>query len=203
MRIIGLTGGIGMGKSTVALAFRRAGIPVFDADAAVHEMYRPGGAAVRAIGAAFPAVVVDNAIDRSKLRDLVVGDPSKFAALERLVHPLVLQGEQAAARRARRAGRRALVIDNPLLFEMNLAPRQKRMHEGLLDQVMVVSAPQAIQVYRVRRRGKMSEAQIRSVIAKQMPDVEKRRRADIVIRTGLSRFETIRQVRRLVLDVLK
>ena len=202
MRIIGLTGGMGMGKSTVALAFRRAGIPVFDADAAVHAMYRPGGAAVRAIGAAFPAVVVDDAIDRGKLRELVVGDPSKFAALERLVHPLVLRAEIAAARRARRAGRRALLIDNPLLWEMNLAPRERRMHERLLNKVLVVSAPEAIQVHRVRRRGKMTEAQIRAVIAKQMPDAEKRRRADIVIRTGLSRFATLRPVRRLILELL-
>jgi len=202
MRIIGLTGGMGMGKSTVALAFRRAGIPGFDADAAGHAMYRPGGAAVRAIGAAFPAVVVDDAIDRGKLRELVVGDPSKFAALERLVHPLVLRAEIAAARRARRAGRRALLIDNPLLWEMNLAPRERRMHERLLNKVLVVSAPEAIQVHRVRKRGQMSEAQIRAVIAKQMPDAEKRRRADIVIRTGLSRFATLRRVRRLILEVL-
>ena len=202
MKIIGLTGGMGMGKSTVALAFRRAGIPVFDADAAVHAMYRPGGAAVRAIGAAFPAVVADHAIDRGKLRELVVGDPTKFAALERLVHPLVLRAEIAAARRARRAGRRALLIDNPLLWEMNLAPRERRRHEKLLDKVLVVSAPEAIQVHRVRKRGKMSEAQIRAVIAKQMPDAEKRRRADIVIRTGLSRFATLRRVRRLILEVL-
>jgi len=202
MKIIGLTGGMGMGKSTVALAFRRAGIPVFDADAAVHAMYRPGGAAVRAIGAAFPAVVADHAIDRGKLRELVVGDPTKFAALERLVHPLVLAAEIAAARRARRAGRRALLIDNPLLWEMNLAPRERRRHEKLLDKVLVVSAPEAIQVHRVRRRGKMTEAQIRAVIAKQMPDAEKRRRADIVIRTGLSRFATLRPVRRLILELL-
>ena len=202
MKIIGLTGGIGMGKSTVAQAFARAGISVFDADAAVHAMYRPGGAAVRAIGAAFPAVVVDDAIDRGKLRELVVGDPSKFAALERLVHPLVLRAEIAAARRARRAGRRALLIDNPLLWEMNLAPRERRRHEKLLDKVLVVSAPEAIQVHRVRRRGKMTEAQIRAVIAKQMPDAEKRRRADIVIRTGLSRFATLRPVRRLILELL-
>ena len=202
MKIIGLTGGIGMGKSTVAQAFSRAFIPVFDADAAVHAMYRPGGAAVRAIGAAFPAVVVDNAIDRGKLRELVGGDPSKFAALERLVHPLVLHAEIAAARRARRSGRRALLIDNPLLFEMNLAPRERRMHERLLGQILVVSAPAAIQIHRVRKRGKMSEAQIRAVIAKQMPDAEKRRRADVVVRTGLSRHATLRQVRRLILEVL-
>ena len=202
MKIIGLTGGMGMGKSTVAQAFHRAGIPVFDADAAVHAMYRPGGAAVRAIGKAFPGVVVNDAIDRGKLRDLVVGDPSKFAALERLVHPLVLHGELDAARRAQRNGRRALLIDNPLLFEMNLPPRLKRMHERLLTQVMVVSAPEAIQVHRVRKRGRMSAEQIRAVIAKQMPDAEKRRRADIVIRTGLSRHHTIRQVRRLILDIL-
>ncbi len=203
MKIIGLTGGMGMGKSTVAQAFQRAGIPVFDADAAVHAMYRPGGAAVRAIGAVFPAVVVDDAIDRGKLRELVVGDPGKFAQLERLVHPLVLQREIAAARRARRAGKRALLIDNPLLFEMNLTPAHKRQHARLLGQILVVSAPQTIQIHRVRKRGKMNEEQIRAVIAKQMPDADKRRRADVVIRTGLSRHHTFRQVRRLILAVLR
>lgn len=203
MKIIGLTGGIGMGKSTIAGAFQRAGIPVFDADAAVHEMYRPRGAAVRAIGAVFPAVVVNDAIDRGRLRELVVGDPTKFAALERLVHPLVLRGEIVAARRARQRGRRALLIDNPLLFEMNLGKREKRMHERLLAETLVASAPEAIQVHRVRKRGKMSEAQIRAVIAKQMPDAEKRRRADIVIHTGLSRHHTLRQVRRLILEILR
>jgi dephospho-CoA kinase len=206
MRRIGLTGGIGMGKSTVALAFRRAGIPVFDADAAVHKMYQPGGAAVRAIGAAFPGVVVDDAIDRAKLRALVVGDPGKFKELERLVHPLVLREELAAVARARRAGRRAVVIDNPLLFEMNLSPRDRHRHERLLTDILVVSAPAAIQVHRVRRRRTMSDEQIRAVIAKQMPDREKQRRArawpNRVVRTGLSRNLTLRPVRRMILEVL-
>ena len=195
-----------MGKSTVALAFRRAGIPVFDADAAVHKMYQPGGAAVRAIGAAFPGVVVDDAIDRAKLRALVVGDPGKFKELERLVHPLVLREELAAVARARRAGKRAVVIDNPLLFEMNLAPRDRHRHEQLLTDVLVVSAPAAIQLHRVRRRRTMSDEQIRAVIAKQMPDGEKRRRArawpNRVVRTGLSRNLTLQPVRRMILEVL-
>lgn len=206
MRRIGLTGGIGMGKSTVALAFRRAGIPVFDADAAVHKMYQPGGAAVRAIGTAFPGVVVDDAIDRAKLRALVVGDPGKFKELERLVHPLVLQEELAAVARARRAGKRAVVIDNPLLFEMNLSPRDKHRHERLLTDVLVVSAPKEIQVHRVRRRRTMSDEQIRAVIAKQMPDGEKQRRArawpNRVVRTGLSRSLTLQPVRRMILELL-
>jgi len=206
MRRIGLTGGIGMGKSTVALAFRRAGIPVFDADAAVHKMYQPGGAAVRAIGAAFPDVVVDDAIDRAKLRALVVGDPGKFKELERLVHPLVLQEELAAVARARRTGKRAVVIDNPLLFEMNLSPRDRHRHERLLTDVLVVSAPKEIQVHRVRRRRTMSDEQIRAVIAKQMPDGEKQRRArawpNRVVRTGLSRSLTLQPVRRMILEVL-
>jgi dephospho-CoA kinase len=195
MRIIGLTGGIGMGKSTVADAFRRVGIPVFDADAAVHRMYAPGGAAVRVIDAAFPGVVVDGAIDRAKLREVVVGDPGAFARLEKLVHPLVWDAEAEAVARARRARRRAVVIDNPLLFEMDRA--------RLCDLVLVVSAPPDVQLHRVRRRGRMSEAQIRAVIAKQMPDAEKRRRADRVIRTGLSRNLTLRPVRRLIRDLLR
>ena len=202
MKVIGLTGGMGMGKSTVANAFRRAGIPVFDADAEVHRMYAPGGPVVRVLDAAFPGVVVDGAIDRGRLRALVTTDAAKFATLERLVHPLVLRAELTAVARARRAGKRAVVIDNPLLFEMKLDARLSRMQARLVDQVLVVSTPPKIQFHRVRRRGRMSEEQIKTVIAKQMPDAEKRRRADLVIHTGLSRNVALRPVRRLILGLL-
>lgn len=206
MKCIGLTGGIGMGKSTVAQAFRRAFIPVFDADAEVHRMYQPGGQAVRAIDAAFPGVVVSGAIDRDKLRALVLGNPEGFTTLERLVHPLVWRAEAQAVARARRAGKRAMVIDNPLLFEMNLSPRARRAHEKLFHQILVVSAPLAIQIHRVRKRGRMNLAQIHAVIAKQMPDAEKQRRArawpNAIIRTGLSRNRTLQPVRRVILEVL-
>ncbi|MSP04046.1 MAG: dephospho-CoA kinase [Acetobacteraceae bacterium] len=200
MRIIGLTGGIGMGKSTAAHAFRRARIPVFDADAAVHRMYERGGRAVRPIDAAFPGTVVDGAVDRGKLRNVVFGNPGKFRQLEHLVHPLVWQAEAEAIAHARRAGKRAVVIDNPLLFEMK-RPKWMRWHKAF-DQAIVVSAPASIQIYRVRLRGRMTTEQIKAVIAKQMPDAEKRRRADLVVRTGLSRNVTLRPLRRLILDLL-
>ncbi|MSO90162.1 MAG: dephospho-CoA kinase [Acetobacteraceae bacterium] len=200
MKIIGLTGGIGMGKSTAAHAFRRARIPVFDADAAVHRMYEKGGRAVRPIGAAFPSAIVDGAVDRGKLRNIVFGNPEELRQLEHLVHPLVWQAEAEAIARARRAGKRAVIIDNPLLFEMK-RPRWMRWHKPF-DQALVVSAPPDIQIHRVRLRGRMTTEQIKAVIAKQMPDAEKRRRADVVIRTGLSRNTTLRPLRRLVLELL-
>jgi dephospho-CoA kinase len=200
MRIIGLTGGIGMGKSTAANAFRRAHIPVFDADAAVHRMYEKGGRAVRPLGQAFPGVVVDGAVDRGKLREVVFSNPDNFRRLEHLVHPLVWQAEEDAVKQARRAGKRAVVIDNPLLFEMKRPPWMRWRKP--FDQAIVVSAPPAVQIHRVRQRGKMTAEQVKAVIAKQMPDAEKRRRADVVIRTGLSRNITLRPLRRLILELL-
>ena len=117
MKILGLTGGIGMGKSTAATAFRRAHIPVFDADAAVHRMQARGGRAVRAIEAAFPGTVRDGAVDRVALRHAVLGKPDALARLERILHPMVEQEERAFVARARRHGNRAVVLDIPLLFE--------------------------------------------------------------------------------------
>ena len=190
MKIIGLTGGIGMGKSTVAGAFRRAGIPVFDADAAVHALQAPGGAALPDIGAAFPGTVTDGRLDRGVLRNAVVGNDAAMRRLERIIHPLVRQAERAFIAHARRARCPAVVLDVPLLLETG---GQKRV--GL---VLVVSAPRAVQIARLRRRGRMTPAQIDAIIARQMPDAEKRRRADIVIRTGLSRFYALRKLRPLI-----
>jgi dephospho-CoA kinase len=189
MRIIGLTGGIGMGKSTAAQAFRRAHIPVYDADAGVHRMYLRGGRAVRPIAAAFPGTVVDGAVDRAMLRP-VLQQPENLRRLEAIVHPLVHEEVHRFIARARRHAARAVVIDNPLLIEMGMA--------GEVDLVVVVSAPLAVQVHRVLRRGRMTEAQVRAVIARQMPDAQKRRRADIVVRTGLSRNHTLHQLRPLI-----
>ena len=185
MRIIGLTGGIGMGKSTAAAAFRRARIPVYDADADVHRMYLQGGRAVRQIDQAFPGTVVDGAVDRAKLRP-VLQQPENLRRLEAIVHPLVRDEVLAFIARARRQRARAVVIDNPLLIEMGMADE--------VDLVVVVSAPLAVQIHRVLRRARMTPDQVRAVIARQMPDAEKRRRADIVIRTGLSRRHTLRQL---------
>ena len=189
VRIVGLTGGIGMGKSTAAAAFRRARFPVFDADAEVHLMYAKGGRAVRPIGAAFPGTVVDGMVDRGRLRG-VLGQPAELARLERIVHPLVHRAQDEFVARARRNRARAVVIDNPLLLEMG--------DQNRVDLVVVVSAPRAVQMYRVRRRAKMTDAQIAGVIARQMPDREKRRRADIVVQTGLSRHNSRRQLAPLI-----
>lgn len=193
MKILGLTGGIGMGKSTAANALRRAWFPVFDADAEVHRMYAKGGSAVRPIDAAFPGVVVNGVIDRNLLRP-VLSQPGELARLEAIVHPLVHRAQDEFVARARRNGARAVVIDNPLLLEMGDQDR--------VDLVVVVSAPRAVQMYRVRLRGKMTDAQIAGVIARQMPDREKRRRADLVVRTGLSRHNSWRQLVPLILKLL-
>ena len=194
MKIIGLTGGIGMGKSTVAAAFRRARIPVFDADAAVHALQAPGGRALGAIEAAYPGTVRGNVLDRAALRAAVLGKPDALRRLERILHPMVRAGEKRFLARARAAGARAAVLDIPLLLETG---GQKRV-----DFVLVVSAPLAVQVHRVRGRRRMDPAQIAAVIARQMPAREKRRLADLVVRTGLSRHHALRTIRRLIRDLL-
>ncbi len=195
MKVIGLTGGIGMGKSTAAQSFARAGIPVFDADAAVHGLQAPGGAALPAIAEAFPGTVTDGVLDRAALRTAVIGRPDQFRILERILHPRVRALERRFLAQARRRHCRAAVLDIPLLLETG---GQKRC-----DRVVVVSAPRAVQIRRVLARGKMTRDQILAVIGRQMPDVEKRRHADVVVRTGLSRHHTWRTLRRLILELLK
>jgi dephospho-CoA kinase len=190
VRIIGLTGGIGMGKSTAAAAFRRARIPVFDADLAVHRMQAKGGRAVKAIEAAFPGTTRNGAVDRAALRQAVLSAPEALTSLEHILHPMVEAEERAFVGRARRSGRRAVVLDIPLLFETK--------GEKRVDTVVVVSAPRTVQTYRVRLRRRMSKADIEAVIARQMPDSEKRRRADLVVRTGLSRNHTLRILNRFI-----
>ncbi|HTW70957.1 MAG TPA: dephospho-CoA kinase [Acetobacteraceae bacterium] len=192
MKVIGLTGGIGMGKSTAAATFRRARIPVFDADASVHRLQARGGRAVRAIEAAFPGTTRDGTVDRAALRRAVLGNPDALRRLEGILHPMVRADERAFLARARRAGMRAVVLDIPLLFETG---------GRKVNRVVVVSAPRPVQMQRVRRRRKMSAADIAAVIARQMPDAEKRRRADVVIRTGLSRAHAQRALRRLIREL--
>ncbi|HET6197429.1 MAG TPA: dephospho-CoA kinase [Acetobacteraceae bacterium] len=195
MIILGLTGGIGMGKSTAAAAFRRARIPVFDADASVHRMQSPGGRAVRAIAAAFPGTVRGGEVDRRALRQAVLGHPEALTRLEHLLHPMVEEDERAFIARARRRGSRVVVLDIPLLFETRGDRR--------VDQVIVVTAPRDVQMHRIRARRHMSDADIEAVIARQMPDAEKRRRADVVIRTGLSRHASQKALNRLIRAVLR
>ncbi|MEO8716540.1 MAG: dephospho-CoA kinase [Acetobacteraceae bacterium] len=190
MKVIGLTGGIAMGKSTASAAFRRAGIPVFDADASVHRLQAPGGRALYPIAKVFPGTVRDGVLDRARLRDAVLGDPAALNRLERILHPMVRAEERSFLARVRRAGRRLAVLDIPLLFETGGDRR--------VDLVVVVSAPRTVQEHRVRLRRRMSAQAIAAVIARQMPDAEKRRRADVVIRTGLSRQHALRSLRRLI-----
>ena len=198
MKVIGLTGGIGMGKSTAAAAFRRARLPVFDADASVHRLQAPGGAALPAIARAFPASVSERGgrlvLDRAALRRAVLGDPAALRRLEGILHPLVRRAEAAFLARARRAGAPAAVLDIPLLFESGGRRR--------LDLVVVVSAPAGVQRSRVRQRRRMDAAQVDAVLARQMPDAEKRRRADVVVRTGLSRHHALRRLRRLIRELV-
>jgi dephospho-CoA kinase len=190
MKIIGLTGGIGMGKSTAAAAFRRARIPVFDADLVVHRMQARGGRAVKVIEATFPGSTSNGSVDRAALRRAVLGNPEALARLEHILHPMVEAEERSFVGRARRSGRRAVVLDIPLLFETRGDKR--------VDTVVVVSAPRAVQIYRVGLRRRMTRADIEAVIARQMPDSEKRRRAHLVVQTGLSRNHTLRILNRFI-----
>jgi dephospho-CoA kinase len=190
LRIIGLTGGIGMGKSTAAAAFRRARVPVFDADLAVHRMQAKGGRAVKAIEAAFPGTTQNGAVDRSALRHAVLSNREALTRLEHILHPMVEAEERAFVGHARRAGKRAVVLDIPLLFEVKGDKR--------VDTVVVVSAPLAIQIHRVAKRRGMNKVDVEAIIARQMPDREKRRRADLVVKTGLSRNHTLRILSRFI-----
>ena len=194
MKVVGLTGGIGMGKSFVAGVFRREGVAVFDADAAVHRLQARGGAALPAIARAFPGVVAwgegGGVLDRAALRVIVLGDPAARRRLEAVVHPLVRAAQARFVARARAEGRSMVVMDVPLLFETG--------GEARVDCTVVVSAPGDVQRARVRARRRMSDAQVDAMIALQMPDAEKRARADYVVRTGLSRFHAVRAVRRLL-----
>ncbi|TCH98091.1 dephospho-CoA kinase [Roseococcus sp. SYP-B2431] len=191
MRIWGLTGSIGMGKSTAAGAFRRLGVPVFDADAAVHALQAKGGRAVRAIERAFPGTVRDGAVLRERLRAAVLGDPAALRRLEAIMHPLVRDEQRRFLGRERGRGTRLVVLDIPLLFET-------RHDLSEFDRILVVSAPAAVQRARVLARRGMTEERLAAIRARQMPDAEKRRRADVVIRTGLSRRHAEAAVRRLV-----
>jgi dephospho-CoA kinase len=190
MKVLGLTGSIGMGKSTAAKAFRRLRVPVFDADATVHRLQGPGGAAVRPIEAAFPGTTREGRVDRAALRAVALADPAARKRLERIVWPLVRQAERAFLAAARRRGARIAVLDIPLLLETG--------GEKRVDEVIVVSAPASVQRSRVLARGSMSPAQFAAIRAAQMPDALKRRRADRVVRTGLSRHEAQRQIRAIV-----
>jgi dephospho-CoA kinase len=182
MLILGLTGSIGMGKSTAAKFFAEAGVPVHDADAAVHRLY--AGEAVEPIGEAFPGTVVDGKVDRARLAEQVLADPAALKRLEAIVHPLVRASEQGFLAEAAAKNAPVVVLDIPLLFEVGAEKR--------VDAVVVVSAPAAVQRARVLGRPDMSEAKLDALLAKQLPDEEKRRRAHFVVDTSGS-FDSARE----------
>ena len=171
MFVLGLTGSIGMGKSTTAEFFAEAGIPVHDADAAVHRLYE--GEAVPAIEAAFPGTTVDGRVDREKLAHRVLGDGAALKRLESIVHPLVRSAEVKFLERAKAAGAKIAVLDIPLLFETGGDKR--------VDAVVVVSTTAEIQRTRALQRPGMTDDKLTAILSKQMPDDEKRRRADFVV----------------------
>lgn len=185
MLILGLTGSIGMGKSTTAAFFRAEGIPVEDADATVHALYR--GAAAPLIEAAFPGTVTAGVVDRAVLGTRVLGDAAALARLEAIVHPLVRVARDAFLAEARAGGAPVVVLDIPLLFETG--------GQRDVDAVVLVSADSAVQKARVLARPGMSEEKFAAISAKQMPDAEKRRRAHFIIDTGRGYAAAQRQVR--------
>jgi dephospho-CoA kinase len=174
--ILGLTGSIGMGKSTTAAMFREAGVPVYDADAAVHASYAPGGACVDAVGAAVPGVVRDGAVDREALRQAVLGRPEEMKRLNSVVHPIIGSLRKSFFQDAEAAGADLVVLDVPLLFE---GGGERRM-----DAVAVVTASSEVQRARVLLREGMTPERLEAILAHQMPDAEKRARADFVIDTS-------------------
>lgn len=174
MIVLGLTGSIGMGKSTTARMFVEAGVPVHDSDETVHRLY--SGVAAPLIEARFPGVVVDGTVDRNRLAAKVLGDAEAIRNLERIVHPLVRADADAFLERNREAGAKIAVLDIPLLFET--------CGEGRVDKIVVVTAPADVQRERVLARPGMTTEKFEAILARQVPDAEKRARADFVIDTG-------------------
>ncbi len=190
MVILGLTGSIGMGKTTAAKMFASFGTPVFDADRAVHGLIGEGGEAAGAVGAAFPAAVCGGVVDREALGALVFKGGDALSALEGILHPLVGRAEKNFLKRQSRAGRKLVVLEIPLLYETGAEKR--------CDGVVVVSAPPFVQEQRVLRRPAMTPARFNAILARQMADGEKRRRADFIVETGLGRRHALRRIGKIV-----
>ncbi|MGY4752474.1 dephospho-CoA kinase [Pannonibacter sp. Q-1] len=185
---LGLTGSIAMGKSATAKMFAEAGVPVHDADAAVHALY--AGRAVPLIEAAFPGTTADGKVDRTRLGEAVLGKPEAIARLEAIIHPLVHEAEADFLARARAEGRRMVLLDIPLLFETG--------GERRMDAVVVVSAPAEVQRERALARPGMTVQRLDAILARQMPDADKRRRAHFIIETGSGLDPARRAVRSVI-----
>jgi dephospho-CoA kinase len=191
--LVGLTGSIGMGKSETAKMFVRLGVPVYDADAAVHALYEPGGVAVDRIAEAFPGSVKDGRVDRGELARRVTADKTAFAQLEAIVHPLVAVAQRDFIDKAHAEGANLVVLDIPLLFETGGHAR--------VDAVVVVSAPPEVQRRRVLSRQGMTQDKMDRILARQMPDAEKRAKADFVVETGEGLDHAFGQVKKIVAEL--
>jgi len=200
MIVLGLTGSIGMGKSTAAAMFRSLGVPVFDSDAAVHQALAAGGAAVAPVSKAFPGVTAeddggDGGIDRQKLGAAVFGNPAALRKLEGIIHPLVRRGQLKFRQRARAARKPLVVLDVPLLFETN--------GQRNCDATCVVSAPAFVQASRVLARPGMTAEKFQAILGQQTPDAEKRRRADFIVPTGAGKNLALGRIRDIVRRLTK
>jgi dephospho-CoA kinase len=193
MKILGLTGSIGMGKSTTAKLFAEAGVPVYDADATVHRIYE--GEAAPAIEAAFPGTTANGKVDRAKLSAKVVQDPAAIRRLEQIVHPMLRGYHQKFLDDAERAGAPVAVMDVPLLFETG--------GEKRVDAVVVVTTAPEVQRQRIMARGNMSAEALDAILARQLPDAEKRRRADFVVDTSYGLDPVRARIRDILAEVVK
>lgn len=188
--LIGLTGSIGMGKSATAAMFAAEGVPVYDADAAVHALYEKGGAAVAPIGALIPEAIVDGGVDRAILGQHVLKDGDKLKQLEAIVHPLARKSQMQFLDAAMAAHAPCVVLDIPLLFETG--------GDGFVDCTIVVSAPFDVQRARVLARPGMSEERFNDILAKQVPDADKRKKADFIVDSSISLEDAHHQVRAIL-----
>ena len=193
MKILGLTGSIGMGKSTTAKLFAEAGVPVYDADATVHRVYE--GEAVPAIEAAFPGTTADGKVDRARLSAKVVHDPAAIQRLEQIVHPMLRSYHQKFLQDAEQAGAPVVVMDVPLLFETG--------GEKRVDAVVVVTTAPEVQRERILARGTMTAETLDAILARQTPDAEKRRRADFVVDTSHGLDPVRARIRDILAEVVK
>jgi dephospho-CoA kinase len=194
MLVIGLTGSIGMGKSTTAAIFAELGVAVWDADAAVHRLYGPGGDGAEAIRALVPDAVGPDGVDRTKLRAAILANPALLKNIEAAIHPLVANDRDAFLAEARASGAPLAVCDIPLLFETGA--------DAWLDKVVVVSAPAGIQRERVLSRSGMTAGAFDAILAKQTPDTEKRARADYIVDTSPSKDHARAQVSAILAELM-